>query len=112
MVKEVCFSPIKAKKALENQGSAGLEPAFALLTATSDLAALRLAKSRVFSCSLDASILQAKTKNVANHDVLMVRANRRKRTKKQTRDSLCILNGEMAVTKFRQRTCFLCRFVL
>ena len=32
--------------------------------------------------------------------------------RKRAGDSLCILSGEMADTKFRQRTCFLCRFVL
>jgi len=56
-------------------------PTLASLVATSDLAALRLAKSRVFSCSLDASILQAKTKNVANHDAWMIQAKLSKRKK-------------------------------
>ena len=32
--------------------------------------------------------------------------------KNPSRAFLCILSGEMADTKFRQRTCFLCRFVL
>ena len=32
--------------------------------------------------------------------------------KKEAARSLCILSGEMADTTNRQRTCFLCRFVL